>query len=64
MGIPTAHIATVTPISKSVGAVRIVGAVAIPYPVGQPGEGKDKEDTLRENIVDKALHSLTELNKE
>ncbi len=59
MGIPTAHVATVTPISKSVGAVRIVGAVAIPYPVGQPNEPKEKEEMLRENIIEKALSALT-----
>ncbi len=50
--------ATVTPISESVGAVRIIGAIAIPYPVGQPEEAEEKEEILRENIIDKALAAL------
>jgi len=32
--LPVVHIATVVPISKTVGANRIVPAVAIPHPLG------------------------------
>ena len=35
-GIPVVHICTVTPISMTVGANRIVPAVAIPHPLGNP----------------------------
>ena len=35
-GIPVVHIATVVPISLTVGANRIVPAVAIPHPLGNP----------------------------
>ena len=35
-GLPVVHICTVTPISLTVGANRIVPAVAIPYPLGNP----------------------------
>jgi betaine reductase len=57
-GIPAAHICTVTPISKTVGAIRIVGAVAIPYPVGNPSLPDKKEKDLRLDIVNKALKLL------
>ena len=35
-GIPVVHVCTVTPISLTVGANRIVPAVAIPHPLGNP----------------------------
>ena len=35
-GIPVVHIATVVPISQTVGANRIVPAIAIPHPLGNP----------------------------
>ena len=35
-GIPVVHICTVTPISMTVGANRIVPAIAIPHPLGDP----------------------------
>lgn len=47
-----------TPISKTVGAIRIVPAVAIPYPVGNPNESEEKEREIRERIVREALMSL------
>jgi len=57
-GLPVVHIATVVPISKTVGANRIVPAVAIPYPLGDPEKGKDKEKKIRRNIVEKGLKAL------
>lgn len=57
-GIPAAHICTVTPISKTVGAIRIIPAIAIPYPVGNPHETKEKEREFRTAIVQSALNSL------
>ena len=44
-GIPATHICTVTPISKTVGAARIFGAQAIPYPTGDPNLPPEKEMT-------------------
>jgi len=52
------HICTITPISKTVGAVRIVGAVAIPYPVGNPELPKDKEDEVRFELLQQAAKLL------
>lgn len=58
-GIPVVHICTVTPISMAVGANRIVPAVAIPHPLGNPALDKEEEKKLRRQIVEKALKALT-----
>jgi glycine reductase len=58
-GLPVVHICTVTPISLTVGANRIVPAVAIPYPMGNPSLDAGKQFALREQIVRKALNALT-----
>ena len=57
-GIPVVHICTVTPISMTVGANRIVPAIAIPHPLGNPALDKDEEKSLRRKIVEKALTAL------
>ena len=57
-GIPIVHMATITTISESVGANRIVPTVAIPHPVGDPKLSKEDEHTLRKNLVKKALDAL------
>jgi len=57
-GIPIVHMATITTISESVGANRIVPTVAIPYPVGDPKLNKEDEHTLRKSLVKKALDAL------
>ncbi|EPH10689.1 glycine reductase [Facklamia sp. HMSC062C11] len=56
-GIPIVHMATITTISESVGANRIVPTVAIPYPVGNP-DLADKEDVVRDELVDRAIRAL------
>ena len=58
-GIPVVHICTVTPISMTVGANRIVPAIAIPHPLGNPSLEKEEEKALRRKIVEKALTALT-----
>lgn len=57
-GIPVVHICTVVPISLTVGANRIVPAVAIPHPLGNPAFSKEDEKILRRDIVLKALKAL------
>lgn len=56
--LPVVHIATVVPISKTVGANRIVPAVAIPHPLGDPKMSKEDELNLRRKLVEKALKAL------
>ena len=58
-GLPVVHVCTVTPISMTVGANRIVPAVAIPHPLGNPALEADEEKKLRRQIVEKALKALT-----
>ena len=56
---PVVHIATVVPISQTVGANRIVPAVAIPHPLGNPKMDKEEEKLMRRQMVEKALNTLT-----
>ena len=49
-GIPVVHMCTVTPISMTVGANRIVGNPALPA---------EEEYALRRKLVSRALEALT-----
>jgi len=57
-GIPVAHICSIITISQTVGANRIVPAVAIPHPLGNPRLPPDAEKALRRNLLKKALAAL------
>ena len=57
-GIPVVHVCTVTPISMTVCANRIVPAVAIPHPLGNPALEAGEEKALRRKLVEKALGAL------
>ncbi len=59
MEVPVVHICTVVPISLTVGANRIVPAIAIPHPLGNPSLDASEEKTIRRQIVEKALVALT-----
>lgn len=62
VGIPAVHMCTVTPISLTVGANRIIPTVAIPYPLGNPSLPEQEEHALRKRLVLKAIDALeTEL---
>ncbi len=52
------HVCTIVPISKTVGANRIVPAIAIPHPLGDPTRTPDEEKALRRKLVEKALEAL------
>ncbi len=49
---------TITTISESVGANRIVPTIAIPYPVGNPDLPEQEEYDLRKDLVKRAVESL------
>ncbi len=51
--------ATITTISQSVGANRIVPTVAIPHPVGNPSFSEEDELSLRLEMTKRALDALT-----
>ena len=58
-GMPVVHVCTVTPISLTVGANRIVPAIAIPHPFGNPALDAAEEKKIRRTIVEKSLEALT-----
>jgi betaine reductase len=49
---------TVTPISMTVGANRIVPTIAIPHPLGNPALSSKDEYELRYKLVETALKAL------
>ena len=57
-GIPVVHICTIVPISLTVGANRIVPAVAIPFPLGDASKTPEEELAIRKGLVEKALKAL------
>ena len=58
-GIPVVHMCTVTPISMTVGANRIVPTIAIPHPLGNPALTLEEEKAIRRKLVSRALEALT-----
>ena len=52
------HVCTIVPISQTVGANRIVPAVAIPHPLGDPTKKHEEELHIRRAILDKAIKAL------
>ena len=57
-GIPVVHMCTVTPISMTVGANRIVPTIAIPHPLGNPALSPEDEKAIRRKLVERALEAL------
>lgn len=57
-GIPVVHMCTVTPISLTVGANRIIPTIAIPHPLGNPSLSAEDEYALRKKLVSTALKAL------
>lgn len=57
-GIPVVHMCTVVPISLTIGANRIIPAIGIPYPLGDPNLGEEKSKKLRRSLVERALRAL------
>ena len=58
-GIPVVHMCTVTPISMTVGANRIVPTIASPHPLGNPALSLEEEKAIRRKLVERALEALT-----
>ena len=57
-GLPVVHMCTVTPISMTVGANRIVPTIAIPHPLGDPDTPKEEQWKLRYHRTKVALEAL------
>lgn len=58
-GIPAVHVCSIVPISQTVGANRIVPAIAIPHPVGDPKVERSKEKEIRRKLIMRALKALS-----
>ncbi len=59
-GIPVVHLCTVVPISRTIGANRIIPAVGIPYPLGDPTEGEEESYKIREKLVRKSIQGSSD----
>ena len=57
-GSPVVHLCTVVPISRTIGANRIIPAIGIPYPLGDPTQGEEESYKIREKLVTRALKAL------
>ena len=57
-GLPVAMISAMFPVAEQVGASRIVKAVAIPHPCGDPSLPAELDGQLRREIVATALKAL------
>ncbi len=53
-GLPVVHVCTIVPISLTGRANRIVPAVAIPHPLGDPSRTSEEEKKIRRALVEKA----------
>ena len=58
-GLTVVHACSIVPISKTVGANRIVPTIAIPHPFGDPEKSPEEELKLRRELIRKALKALT-----
>lgn len=58
MGIPTAHICSITPVALMVGSNRIIPGNKIVNPVGNAELTPQEEKSFRREILEKALKSL------
>jgi glycine reductase len=57
-GLTIVHACSIVPISKTVGANRIVPTIAIPHPFGDPGKTIEQEKKIRIELVEKILKAL------
>ncbi len=58
-GLPCAHVCSIVPISKTVGANRIVPSIAIPHPLGDPTKTPEEERSIRRRLLERALEALS-----
>lgn len=63
-GFPIVHMCNIVPVSKTVGANKIVPTISIPYPLGDPKTSKEEQWKLRIERVEVALNALTDDAKE
>ena len=57
-GIPTVHVANMTPVSMSMGCNRIVRSYGIPFPFCDPQMPEEVQKKQREELLEKVLKAL------
>ena len=57
-GIPVVHMCNLVPVSKTVGANRIVPTISIPYTLGDPATPKEDQWKLRYHRTKVAVQAL------
>ena len=60
MGLPVAHVCSITSVAQMVGSNRIVPVFSITHPLGDPEMDPEGEKQMRRAIVEKALEALKE----
>lgn len=58
VGMAVVHACSIVPISRTVGANRIVPTIAIPHPFGDPDLTEEQEKKLRKELAKKILLAL------
>ena len=59
LGLPAVQICAIVPIALTVGANRVVQAVAIPHPTGNPKIEREEEIELRKKLLKTTLQGLS-----
>jgi glycine reductase len=59
VGLPTVIVCAITSIAKVVHAPRIVRAISIPHPFGDPSLSPKEELKVRHSIIIKALKAIS-----
>jgi betaine reductase len=59
VGLPAVQICAIVPIALTVGANRVVQAVAIPHPPGNPKIERKEEIELRKKLLKTTLQGLS-----
>jgi betaine reductase len=59
VGLPAVQICAIVPIALTVGANRVVQAVAIPHPTGNPKIERKEEIELRKKLLKTTLQGLS-----
>lgn len=57
-GIPTVHICALTQVAEMVGSSRIVPAISVVSPLGNPNIDPKEEKLLRRRLIEEALRLL------
>lgn len=58
-GFPITHLANLLPVTKTVGANRIVQTISIPYPFANPEDSENERFEMKKKLVKIGLDALS-----